>query len=124
MQNKNMPMITFQGMIVSIGTGVNPELAVCCASRIDSKDWRVISLEGKFADKFPDLRLEAGMLVSGQARLMEIWDGSIVAQFMAEDFQILPNDMLTDLMENPLKSIRAPQAKRKISLAGKEFCHS
>lgn len=116
-----MGEINFLGMVISYGIGVEPELAVCCASRIGPKEWRVVSLEGKFAETSPNFEILAGMLVSGKAIIQEIWDGSIMVQFMVDDFQILPDRMPTEVRMKLLKYVHAPRAERKITLAGKEF---
>lgn len=119
----DMNMITFLGVVV--GRALNrdsvPEIAVCCVSRTDAKDWRVISLEGKFAESSPDFAIEAGMIAYGRAKLMKIWDGSLLVQFMKEDFQILPSDTIKDFHGRHLKYIHNPHAERMMTVAGKKF---
>lgn len=116
-----MNIINFIGMVVSCGVGKEPELVICCASRIDLKSWRIISLEGKFVRESHNFEIRTGMLVAGKAKILEIWDGSILVQFLAKDFQILPADMPMELRGKLLKYIQSPTMERKIKLAGKEF---
>lgn len=118
-----MNMITFVGIIVARGIGRDSvqEIVVCFVSRLGTKNWQVVSLEGKFAEMPSDFELEAGMIVSGNAKLLKIWDGSLLVEFMKANFQILPHDTITDFQGRPLKYIRNPHAERKMVLAGKEF---
>lgn len=121
----DMNIIRFLGVVVAWGRARDsaPEIAVCCVSRIGAKDWQVISLEGKFEEDSPDFAIEAGMIVSGSAKLMKIWDGSLFVQFMKNNFQILPPDTTRNFQGMSLKYIHNPQAERKMVVAGKKFYH-
>lgn len=120
-----MAIITFTGLIVSWGAATNlpPQLVVCCASRINAKDWRIISLEGAFAGGAPDLPLKIGKLEHGKAKLLKIWDGSICVEFLKEGFAVLASDSLYGFSGEPLKYVYNPRAGRKIALAAKDFYH-
>lgn len=102
-----MAVISFCGVGVAYGLDRDsiPELAICCASRITSKKYRVISLEGAFKELRPDFEPKPGQFVTGKAELHRVWDGSILVEFFGEELKILSNTNSTNFNRQLFKYI-------------------
>lgn len=118
-----MAEITFCGVVQTYGISRNSvtEMAVCSASRITAKKYRVISMEGPFADREPDFMPETGQLVAGKARLRGVWDGSILVEFLGAELKRISVDEVANFTGEPFKYVYNPRAEREIILAGKDF---
>lgn len=118
-----MAEITFCGVVQTYGISRNSvtEMAVCCASRITAKKYRVISLEGPFADRQPDFTPETGQLVTGKARLFGVWDGSIFVEFLGNGLKRISVEEAANFTGESFKYVYNPRAEREIVLAGKDF---
>lgn len=118
-----MAVISFQGLVVAWNPGEKhaEPLVIGCIARLDARTFRVISLEGRFAGQGPTVAPKVGELACGQARILDIWDGSLLVEFLDDGFTTMPAECQTDFAGRPLKYIHAPRAHRQMQLAGKEY---
>lgn len=118
-----MPIVTFKGLV----TAWNPEprhayqLIICCMARTGPKMYHPISLEGDFTPGLPDFTPEIGSYVYGEAQILQVWDGSILVEFMKDKFQTIASDACQDFNGELLPYVHSPRADRNMCLIAKDF---
>ena len=118
-----MAFIEFSGLVVAW----NPQsklispLVVCCLSRMNEKQFRIVSLEGEFDAKEIDCGIKVGSLVHGKAKIIEIWDGSILVEFAQGDFCVIAGANAGQLQERSLGHGNMARLMYEVRRLGKIF---
>lgn len=118
-----MATINFLGLVTAWQP--NPrhayQLIICCMACTGPKTFHLISLEGDFISEIPDSEPEIGSLVYGEAKILKVWDGSILVEFRKDKLRFNCVENCWNFANNPLKFVYAPRAARQVHVLARDF---
>lgn len=118
-----MATITFMGLVTAWQAEPRHayQLIICCMASTAPKIFHPISLEGDFASETPDLEPEIGSYVWGEAKVLQVLDGSILVEFQKDKLRFNCAANCWGFGNIPQKFSYTPRADRQMRLLAKEF---